>query len=209
MNILKVTKWKTNVSSYKNEVIGNASISREKYIPGFYHMEGVNGYEYFEVRKTITITTLHIGDTMVMLDDPLHVYGMKALAKNAVGEVLVAGLGLGIVIHELVKNDNVTSIVVVERNVDVINLISKYLPDDDRIDVVNIDFHDVPTEELCNYNTVILDIWWYGSDESNEVKGRILSEMWESFARVKYASSDTKVFIWGMRNKDMNPAVMG
>lgn len=54
---------------------------------------------------------------------------------------LVAGLGLGIVVHQLAKNPAVTHIDVVDRELDVIRLVQPLLPPDPRIHVHHDDFY--------------------------------------------------------------------
>ena len=86
--------WETPASTYPEQNVGKAKIKRVKYKKGMYRMEGVNGFEYYELTSLIKITTLKIGKECVMVDDPLHWYGMEALAQHCKGNVLCSGLGL-------------------------------------------------------------------------------------------------------------------
>ena len=76
-----------------------------------------------------------------MLDDPLHDYGMMGLANACRGRVLVAGLGLGLVIHYLLKNKHVEEITVIEKNPSIIQYLLKYISRDN----INIMLDDVYT----------------------------------------------------------------
>ncbi len=102
-------------------------------------MEGVRGYDYFTVKKPIPITSLIVDRQTWMVDDPLHWYGMQDLAKAASGRVLVAGLGLGLVIHALEENEAVTAVDVVEIDEDVIGLITTRIKMK-KTEIINEDF---------------------------------------------------------------------
>ena len=125
MKILTIPKdWKTPAYEYPLKENGCAHIITSQYNPNeFYHMEKVNGYDYFTVEKPIRVTELQINGITVMVDDPLHYLGMQELAKACKGKVLVVGLSLGLIIHALQDNPNVTLIDIVEREKDVIDLI--------------------------------------------------------------------------------------
>ena len=63
-----------------------------------------------------------------MSTTPLEVEQATRQLARAHGTVLVGGLGLGLAVCLLVMNRNVTGIVVVEKNPDVVKLVSKYVP---------------------------------------------------------------------------------
>ena len=73
-------------------------------------MEGVSGYEFFELLKDIVVTELRINNEVVMVDDPMHWIGMQRLAEACEGKVLIGGLGLGLILHHFINNKKVTSI---------------------------------------------------------------------------------------------------
>jgi hypothetical protein len=58
-----------------------------------------------------------------MTDDPCEQAQMRKLVDHLYGDVLVGGLGLGVVVKMLAGKEDVTSITVVERSRDVINLV--------------------------------------------------------------------------------------
>ncbi len=177
--VVKIRNWKTPATDYPEKEFGSARIVKGKYTKGYYHNYGVGGYEYFEIGKSIPVVSLEIKDNdrdgsigewkTWMVDDPPHWWSMKNYADGSSGRVLVAGLGLGLVTGELLKNVDVDSITVVERNKDVIGLIRPFLPDaiDVEFSIVNKDFFDF-INEVGNdkeFDRIIVDIWVTGSIE--------------------------------------------
>lgn len=171
-DIIEIVEWKTPATDYPEKEFGSARINRGKYKKGFYHNYGVNGYEYFFVNKPIDITSLEIKDNSLewktwMVDDPPHWWSMKNYSRNSSGKVLVAGLGLGLVTGELLNNVDVNSVTVIERNKDVIGLISPLLPEviDVQFEIKNEDFYKFINETNEKFDRIIVDLWVTGSAE--------------------------------------------
>ena len=201
-SFLKIYSWETPATKYPLMKRGKARLSRKSYTKGFYNMEGVRGYDYFTLKKPIPVTSLIVGKETWMVDDPLHWYGMQDLAKAANGKVLVAGLGLGLVIHALEENAAVTIIDAVEIDEDIINLITPLIKMS-KTKIINDDFwlHLYKTKET--YDTCILDIWVY--DETDRI--RTGYNMLAALGSVSTKFPSAKVYIWGIRDPKWNPAV--
>ena len=202
--ILCVNKWDT--INYPERKIGSAEIKIVPYTKGIYLMEGVKGYTFFEVQHKIRVTTLKINDETVMVDDPLHWIGMEELAKHSNGNVCVAGLGLGLIVHHLINNSKVDNIDVFEINKDVINLISPLLPNDSKINIINDDFFKEPFRHK-RYDTIIIDLW-VGENGDFEICGtKEKVPMLSYYQRVQFNNPQSKVFMWGIRDPLINPAL--
>jgi hypothetical protein len=50
----------------------------------------------------------------------------REFVRNANGKVLIAGLGIGLIIHNILEKENVSHITVIEKHKDVIDLVSPY-----------------------------------------------------------------------------------
>lgn len=204
--VFTVRSWETPATKYPLNKVGRAKITRTRNTKGVYRMEGVKGYEYFEVEKAIPITTLRIGRETVMVDDPLHWIGMQDLAKHCKGKVITAGLGLGLIVHALAGNPAVKSITVVEREADVIELVKPLVLDAVRsqngnspeIEIIKGDIFENITP---GYDVLILDIWWGRSN------ARTYFEMLEAYSAARAAYPGMKVYIWGLKDPEMNPAI--
>ena len=199
---MKISSWETPATKYPLTRRGRVRLKRKPYPRGFYNMEGVRGYDYFTVKKPIPITSLIVDRQTWMVDDPLHWYGMQDLANAAMGRVLVAGLGLGLVIHALEANEAVTAIDVVEIDEDVIGLITPLI-EMKKTRIINIDFWRYLYETEESYDTFILDIWVYGETGRIQVGYSMLSAL--GSVSTKFPSA--KIYIWGIRDPKWNPAV--
>ena len=104
-------------------------------------------------------TKLSRGTTLVMSDTPSELQDHKLFIKNAKGAILIAGLGLGLVTIEVMKKRNVTSVVVVEKSKDVIDLVQSYLPKEFefKIELVHADIFDYEPKHAFDY--AWFDIW--------------------------------------------------
>ena len=197
--ILEIYSWHT--FDYKIAKVGNAEITKETYGKGLYLMEGVDGYDFFYVKNPIKITVLKINRETQMVDDPLHLIGMKLLAEASEGKVLTAGLGLGLYTIFLQENPLIESITVIEKNENVKELvepmISKYIKKPTKIIIDNIMNW---MNKAINFDTIMIDLW----NESNQ---RTYFEMLSYYGAFKLANPKAKVFIWGLRDSKINPSV--
>lgn len=179
--VIKISKWKTPATDYPEKQTGSARIKHGFYNYGYFNNYGVRGYKYFEVTKQIPVTSLEIKDEKSkiwytwMVDDPPHFWSMQDYARNSIGNVLVAGLGLGLVTHELLRNVDIDSITVIERNKDVIDLIYPLLPKAENVKfrILNKDFYDFIHESEEDFDRIIVDLWTSGSLEETK---KILKE---------------------------------
>ncbi|MDD3493590.1 MAG: hypothetical protein PHZ19_08870 [Candidatus Thermoplasmatota archaeon] len=158
---LNLDDWHTPATEYPEIQEGNVRIRKLKYTRGCYEMYGIDGMLIYEVMKPLIITQLQElrGKRWHswMVDDPPHYRAMEIYAQHSHGRVLVAGLGLGLVLHALVKNPDVTEIVVVEKNIDVIRLMCDLIPPKPRI--VHDDFLTYVDRGLGKWDTIIVDLW--------------------------------------------------
>lgn len=174
-------------------------------------MEGVIGYELFQVLQPIEVNSLQVKDPgskwkTLMIDDPMHWLGMQELASLAMpGNVLVAGLGLGLILHHLVKRDDINKIVVVEIDPEVISFISPYIPKDNRINIINANFFTFCIDNKEHYNTAIIDLWVLSGKSSKADRAWVRQCMIASNSLAK-AFSD-QVLIWGLRAYEVRNTV--
>lgn len=102
---------------------------------------------------------------VVMSNTPAEVNDHLPFIRKATGKVLIAGLGLGMVLTELLKKTTITKIVVVEKSKDVIKLVSPHYKDE-RLQIVNEDIFDFKLTE--HFDFAWFDIWTYIDADSYE-----------------------------------------
>ena len=149
----------------------------------------------------------------------------QEFAKAASKRVLIAGLGLGLLASQLIKNPKVTEIVVIEKNPDVIKLISKYL-NSSKIKIIEIDYLDYLSSEIFKQQTslvygdtntvstknpkfdyAIIDLWVADENTSAIERQWTIQEMKVCAGLTKLILNFTgKVWVWGLNDKELNPA---
>ena len=104
-----------------------------------------------------TYARLSVDGSVFMSDTPMERVTNAAFCKGAVGNVLVFGLGIGLILPPLQHSGRVTGITVVELNPDVIALVAPHYADLDKLKVVQGDAQTFKPKE--KYDTVYFDIW--------------------------------------------------
>lgn len=103
------------------------------------------------------------------------------------GDCFVGGLGLGIIIRELLGNPLVSSIDIVEKNPDIIDVIGPLFKNE-RVNIINGDCR-YPTDKL--YSFVYFDYWL---EPTREIFDELTSVVIPRFK--KYLYKDGKIDYW-------------
>lgn len=106
------------------------------------------------------------GSTLVMSDTPDEIRDHLPAIERATGDVLIFGLGLGMVTRACLLKSTVTSVTVVELDQDVIDLVAPSLGDDPRLTIVCADAFAWKPHRGARYDLVWVDIWDTISDEN-------------------------------------------
>jgi hypothetical protein len=95
-----------------------------------------------------------------IMQDTTHEYiEHQPLWDEATGNVLIGGLGIGLVNEKLINYPNVTSITIVEKNQEVIDLVWNHCPKDERFSLVHADIDSWITPEGSRWNYAWFDTW--------------------------------------------------
>lgn len=85
----------------------------------------------------------------------------KYFVHMAKGIVLINGLGLGVVLTEILAKEDVTEVTVVEKDADVISLVGPSFGGDPRVTIINEDCFTFRPPKGRVYDAVWHDIWDY------------------------------------------------
>ena len=95
---------------------------------------------------------------MVMSNTPLEIDDFMWFVNVARGDVIVAGLGLGVLLEALIKENETKSITVIEISSDVIKLVAPTFTNIKKIEIINADiFTWQPNGKKWDYGW--FDIW--------------------------------------------------
>lgn len=114
-----------------------------------------------------TYARLIVDDVLMMTDTPMERRSNDRLLWKANGRVLVAGLGLGMVLHGILRKKEVTHVTVLEISQDVIDLIApsleKYAK---RLTIIQADALAWVPPKGEMWDTIYFDIWPTVSDDN-------------------------------------------
>ena len=117
---------------------------------------------------------LMCGSECVMSDTPMEKRTNREFVANAHGNVLIGGLGIGLILLAIQDKEDVKQITVVEKNKEVIELVENQLPLNSKVHIVNDDVFEY--KPLFKYNTIYMDIWNYiNKDVYNEQMKPLIS----------------------------------
>lgn len=95
----------------------------------------------------------------IMSDTNMEKRTNRDFVINAHGNVLIGGLGIGLILLAIQDKEEVKKITVVEKNKEVIELVGSQLPLNEKVEIINADvFNYNPAQK---YNTIYMDIWNY------------------------------------------------
>ena len=104
-----INSWKTPASDYPHIKLGDWSITTRRQAEGIYKMQDVGSFYY--VPNVIDLTVLSQGNKVWFTDEPRQMYAMAEIGLfRASGNVVVGGLGLGLIPSFLKHNPIVTNI---------------------------------------------------------------------------------------------------
>lgn len=95
-----------------------------------------------------------------IMHDTTHEYAEhQPLWDGATGDVLISGLGIGMVNHKLIEYPNVRSVTIVEKNQEVIDLVWNHCPKDERFVLVHADIDTWIPPEGSHWDYAWFDSW--------------------------------------------------
>ena len=162
---LNPDEWDTPALHYERRRVGNWRIRTLMQSPAVYQMWGIDRKLYYHHERPLKVTLLQElrnGKWATwMVDDVPHWRSMQIYAQGSKGKVLAAGLGLGLIAHAVEPVDSVESITIVERSMDVIDLVGPHVKPLQKTRIVSADWYSFMANEarIAEYDTVIVDLW--------------------------------------------------
>ena len=115
---------------------------------------------------------LMIYDELMMSDTPNEWQTNSAAMRYLTGDVLIAGLGIGMMLIPVLQNSAVTNVTVVEKNPDVIQLIEphirKHIPEQTKLFVQCEDIFTWNPPRGTRFDSQYFDIWQHVTSDNVE-----------------------------------------
>ncbi len=106
-----------------------------------------------------TYKRLMRGNTVVMSNTRMEVITNHEIVAEAKGRVLINGLGLGMILHAVLKKPEVTEVWVVEKHAEVIALVGPAFMADPRVKIIYADALTYTPPKGVRFDVVWHDIW--------------------------------------------------
>jgi len=155
--------------------------------------------EHYEAGKEHLFLISKTEGTM-MSDYPEEKVTNQKFIDNAYGDILIFGLGIGLIVFPLLDEENVNSITIVEKDLELPLLVGPIIKKFDSFSKVNIVNGDAFThfDKLDRkYDTIYFDIWSKITNESFEEMDR-LHELYKPFLKEENSYIDS----WRYEIKD-------
>lgn len=104
---------------------------------------------------------------------------------NAYGDVLIGGLGIGMIILAIQDKPEVKSITVIEKNQEVIELVATQLHFNDKVNIVCADVFDWKPDKNVKYDVSYMDIWNWINEDVYQEQMKPLKRKYSRFLRSK------------------------
>lgn len=128
-----------------------------------------------------TVAILRVNGRTMMSDTKHERLTNCEARRQAKGKVLIAGLGIGMLLHPIVAKEEVESVTVVEKEADVIELISPTLPKSPKLQTIHADIFEWKPPANAKYDCIYFDIWADASNGSATPDKRKLSAKFRKY----------------------------
>lgn len=102
----------------------------------------------------------HNGE-VVMSNTDMEKRTNRHFVLNAHGDVLIGGLGIGMIVVAIQSSDKVKSITIIEKNQEVIDIVANQLSLNDKVHIINADVFKWKPGKEQRFDCIYMDIWNY------------------------------------------------
>ena len=132
------------------------------------------------------------GHGIMMSNTPAEIIGHMEFYRAATGRVMIGGLGIGMILEAVLKKPEVTSITVIEKEQEIIDLVSPFYANEEKVKIICGDVFN-PKDYLIpgtKFDRLYFDIWdTINADNYPEMKD--LNVKWR-----KYKAPCGKAYFW-------------
>jgi len=152
---------------------------------------------FYAIRQGIPkgkYTRLYVNGELAMSDTPMERRTNSFITQNAFGDILIGGLGLGMILLEIQGNDKVNSITVIEKHPEVIEIVGRQLPLNNKVKIIEGDIFTYKPER--KYDLIWLDIWNSVNSDVYKEEMKPLKAKYRRYLKSKSENHERKVTCW-------------
>lgn len=133
---------------------------------------------------------------IVMSNTPMEFETNSYFIENAHGDILIAGLGIGLIVLPIQDRENVKSITIIEKNQEVIDLVASQLPLNNKIKIINADILKWEPKTSEKYDVIYIDIWNNVNATIYREEMKPLKTKFRKYLRSKKENPDSFIKCW-------------
>jgi hypothetical protein len=131
----------------------------------------------------------------VMSDTDMEKRTNRDFVYYANGDVFIAGLGIGLIVLPIQEKEEVKSITVLEKYPEVIELVGKQLPLNDKVKIIQGDVFEYEFPKGTKFDTIYFDIWNYVNEDVYE-EMKLLKKKYRKYKRFKTENPKVYMDCW-------------
>ena len=155
-HMYKILKEREGENFEISQRIATKKDIREQQMSAMFSGTSGDFYDFKEGTYTRLISKGFMGD-VIMSDTPMEIRTNMDFLYQAHGNILIGGLGLGIILKILENMDNIKSVTVIEKNQEIIDLVLDQLNLPNNFKVIQSDIFEYKPKEI--FDTIYFDIW--------------------------------------------------
>ncbi|NCI19758.1 hypothetical protein EJM73_08980 [Clostridium botulinum] len=181
--------YENMIQYFEDKEIGDFKLSKFK-IDKNNFMARLSGLQYGEYIK------LTYKSEIVMSNTNMEKRTNSNFINNAHGDVLIAGLGIGLIVLPIQNKEDVKSITIIEKNQEVIDLVATQLPLNNKVKIINEDIFKWKPKRGSKYDVIYFDIWNYINSNVYEEEMKPLKNRFKNYLRPKKDNSNRFMKCW-------------
>lgn len=131
----------------------------------------------------------------IMSNTSMEKRSNATFVMDAHGNVFIAGLGIGLIVLAIQDKEEVTSITILEKFPEVIELVGKQLPLNEKVKIIQGDVFDYEFTKGTKFDCLYFDIWNYvNSDVYKEMQ--LLKKKYRKFKRSPKDNPSSFIKCW-------------
>lgn len=107
---------------------------------------------------------------------------------KAHGDVLIGGLGIGMIVMAIQDNVNVKSITIIEKHQEIIDMITEQLPFNEKVNIICADVFEWKPEKGQKFDCIYMDIWNYINSDVYQKEMKPLKRKYGHYLKPKEIS---------------------
>lgn len=162
----------------------------EKFEIKEYHFRGIPIGKYVRlIDKNISFYNC------IMSDTPMEHNTNRRILNMANGDVLIGGLGIGMILMPLMEKEEVKSITIIEKEQEIIDMVASQLPLNDKVKIINGNIYDNTFPRGTKFDTIYFDIWnTISTDDYEDMK--YLKKLYKRCLRSKKENPNAWIGSW-------------